>query len=137
MRTISRRSVTEATGSIERIARLRKRYSGADAKPPIGSIEPLSFDCVSLRCRLSEPLWNRYAPFKCCPGGTTPAPCVVCPNSLPTHGSRWWWGTFGSAHEPQSLTAYLLHNGSASKWKQRLKPLGVGAMKSNLLVVSI
>jgi len=31
-----------------------------------------------------------------------------------------------------TLTAYLLHNGSASQWKQRLKPLGVGAMRLNL-----
>lgn len=35
-------------------------------------------------------------------------------------------------------TAYLLHNGSASKWEQRLKPLGVGAFQRfHLLVVPI
>lgn len=37
-----------------------------------------------------------------------------------------------------TLTAYLLHDGSASKWEERLKPLGVGAFHSwNLLVLPI
>lgn len=37
-----------------------------------------------------------------------------------------------------TLTAYLLHDGSARKWEQRLKPLGVGACKRwNLLVLPI
>ncbi|KAK9081114.1 hypothetical protein Scep_030969 [Stephania cephalantha] len=37
-----------------------------------------------------------------------------------------------------TLTAYLLHDGSARKWEQRLKPLGVGAFQRwNLLVLPI
>ena len=38
-------------------------------------------------------------------------------------------GTTCASEGALTLTAYLLHDGSARKWEQRLKPLGVGAFQ--------